>query len=83
MSRAIGDADYKGDTLRSRTDWLWPYGIEPRPFTADLILSEPSIEETTLTEDDQFFVMACDGLFDVMNGDEVSWFVLSIYLTNS
>lgn len=48
MTRALGDADVKGD------------GVTP----------DPEVTETTLTPRDEYFVMACDGLWDVVSNEE-------------
>ena len=40
-----------------------------------LIIAEPDIQATTLTDQDQFLLLACDGLFDVFTPDEVVTFV--------
>jgi serine/threonine protein phosphatase PrpC len=40
------------------------------------ISCEPDIFKYTLTKDDKFMVLACDGLFDVMTNDEIINFIL-------
>lgn len=48
MTRALGDADVKGD------------GVTP----------DPEVTEFTLTPSDEYVVMACDGLWDVIDAHE-------------
>jgi len=62
LSRSIGDLRFKVD------DDLSP---EEQIVTAD-----PDIKSFTLRSDDQFMVIACDGIWDVMKNQEVADFVL-------
>ncbi|KAH0928148.1 hypothetical protein HID58_013875 [Brassica napus] len=55
VTRALGDWDMK------RT---------PRGSSKSPLISEPEIKQTTLTEDDEFLVMACDGIWDVLTSQE-------------
>ena len=67
MSRALGDREYKGDVHSDI--WAYPAG-HSKQFTADLVLSEPMTTTETLDpETDEFLILACDGLWDVMNGE--------------
>jgi serine/threonine protein phosphatase PrpC len=69
VARAIGDADYKGDA-KDKYCWAYPEGHSEH-FTADLVSSEPEFKETELTADDEFLVLACDGVWDVLESQEV------------
>eukprot|EP00800_Vazella_pourtalesii_P012514 TRINITY_DN293_c1_g1_i1.p1 TRINITY_DN293_c1_g1~~TRINITY_DN293_c1_g1_i1.p1 ORF type:complete len:394 (-),score=84.58 TRINITY_DN293_c1_g1_i1:387-1568(-) len=61
LSRALGDFTYKhNDTLVA----------EEQIVTAD-----PDIIEKELCEDDEFIVLACDGIWDCMTNEEVLRFV--------
>lgn len=40
-----------------------------------LISSEPDVQHVTISEQDQFILLACDGLFDVFTPEEVVIFV--------
>lgn len=61
LSRAIGDLKYKqNDTL---------------PAADQIITAEPDICHIELTDEDEFFVLACDGVWDVMENQEVCDFV--------
>ncbi|KAJ0240126.1 protein phosphatase 2C 27 [Hirschfeldia incana] len=51
VSRAIGDWHMKG-----------PKGCSACPLTP-----EPELQETELSEEDEFLIMGCDGLWDVMS----------------
>ncbi len=57
VSRAFGDFDYKSNTTLSETE----QAIIP---TADVVVH-------TRTNDDLYLVLACDGIWDVMNNDQV------------
>ncbi len=64
VSRAIGDADFK-----MGSSWLKDFGI-----TANLVLADPEVEAIELTPEDDFIILACDGLWDVMdNQSAVDW----------
>jgi len=45
------------------------------PWEQPLVIAEPDIEVTTITENDQFLLVACDGLFDVFTGEDIVHFV--------
>lgn len=62
LSRAIGDLKYKGnDTL------------DPKD---QIITAQPDIKQVHLAKEDRFFVLACDGVWDVMTNQDVVDFVL-------
>lgn len=61
LSRAVGDMEYK-----KRSD----LGPEQQ-----VICSTPDIIEETLTPEDEFVVLACDGVWDVMTNQQVVDFV--------
>ena len=52
LSRAIGDLKYKANS-----------GL---PAKDQIISAEPDIRHVTLCPDDRFFLLACDGVWDVM-----------------
>ena len=62
VSRALGDFDYK------RSSEL--------PATEQLVSPEPDITVKDRSVDDQFVLLACDGIFDVMSNEEVVSYVL-------
>jgi serine/threonine protein phosphatase PrpC len=81
VSRAIGDSDYKGTGMLKYT-WSVPPSSSgekcrdmPLKFTSNLIIAEPTIKEEVLTDADDFFLLACDGLWDVLSYLEVVEFV--------
>src|SRR5689334_5140215 len=39
-------------------------------FTADLVLPNPEITELEITADDEFLILACDGLWDVFDNQD-------------
>jgi len=61
LSRAIGDFEFKQNAS----------------LTAEyqIVTSDPEIVEHTITEDDEFIVLACDGIWDCMTSEEVVDFV--------
>lgn len=61
LSRAIGDLKYKQD--------------ESLPVEAQIITAEPDIVVVNLREDDEFMVLACDGVWDLMSNEECVAFV--------
>eukprot|EP00996_Jenningsia_fusiforme_P006152 NODE_735_length_1941_cov_12.185518_g681_i0.p1 GENE.NODE_735_length_1941_cov_12.185518_g681_i0~~NODE_735_length_1941_cov_12.185518_g681_i0.p1 ORF type:complete len:474 (+),score=115.58 NODE_735_length_1941_cov_12.185518_g681_i0:233-1654(+) len=63
VTRAIGDLMWKDEEITGGK----PSGLIPQPH----------IQSLTLTENDSFVVIACDGLFDVMTHAEVIAFVAS------
>ena len=62
VSRALGDYDYKNVAGRGPCEQL----VSPEP--------EVSVEERA-TRDDEFAVLACDGIWDVMSNEELAAFV--------
>eukprot|EP00903_Cladosiphon_okamuranus_P013952 g12976.t1 len=82
VSRSIGDRDFKGFTKRRLEQgtegappldmpvlFAWPHG-HTGEFYDDLLTAEPEFEETVIGLDDEFLLMACDGLWDVLGKRE-------------
>lgn len=61
LSRAIGDLRYKTNTE-----------LDP---AAQIITAEPDIKAIELIEEDDFMVLACDGIWDVLENQEVVDFI--------
>lgn len=61
LSRAIGDLKYKGNT-----------NLKPKD---QIITAEPDVKVVDLLPEDKFFVLACDGVWDVMDNQQVVGFV--------
>ena len=62
--------------MRGEGDSFESSRIEEKGFEdAPLLVAEPEFELCTLSSDDQFILLACDGLFDVFtdNADLVSF----------
>jgi Protein phosphatase 2C len=53
LSRAIGDLKYKTN--------------EGLPREAQIITAQPDVRVFELTADDRFFILACDGVWDVLS----------------
>ncbi|XP_058507119.1 protein phosphatase 1B isoform X1 [Solea solea] len=64
VSRALGDYDYKCVDGKGATEQL----VSPEPEVFDLIRAP---------EQDQFVVLACDGIWDVMSNEDLCDFVKS------
>lgn len=62
VSRALGDFDYKRATDRGPVE--------------QLVSPEPEMHVMDRSDKDQFLLLACDGVFDVMTNDEIIGFVL-------
>lgn len=63
VSRALGDFDFK------EVDW--------RPQTEQLVSPEPEIYELERTHEDEFLILACDGVWDAIGNEELCAFVRS------
>ena len=63
LSRAIGDLKYKTNS-----------GL---PANEQIITAEPDVKHVVLTQNDPFFLLACDGVWDVMNNQQACEFVSS------
>lgn len=61
VSRALGDFDYKSSSGRGQCE--------------QLVSPEPDIHIEDRTESDEFLVLACDGIWDVMSNEDVCDFV--------
>lgn len=61
LSRAIGDLKYKTNS-----------GL---PANEQIISAEPDVKHVELTPKDSFFVLACDGVWDVMTNQQACDFV--------
>ncbi|XP_017052699.1 protein phosphatase 1B isoform X2 [Drosophila ficusphila] len=61
VSRALGDFDFKRDQSRSQVD--------------QMVSPEPDVTVCDRLESDEFIIIACDGIWDVMSSSEVSEFI--------
>lgn len=61
LSRAIGDLKYKGN--------------QELPPKDQIITAQPDVRKITLQPQDSFFVLACDGVWDVMSNQQCIDFV--------
>eukprot|EP00243_Klebsormidium_subtile_P005049 TRINITY_DN1977_c0_g1_i1.p1 TRINITY_DN1977_c0_g1~~TRINITY_DN1977_c0_g1_i1.p1 ORF type:complete len:398 (+),score=41.68 TRINITY_DN1977_c0_g1_i1:78-1271(+) len=81
VSRAFGDPLYKNDR-----HVMLEEGLQKRRFTKkfvertdlsrDWVTARPDVTHTTLTPDDQFVILASDGLWDTIKSQEAVQFVL-------
>lgn len=51
------------------TVFSWPHGHSGE-FRDDLLTAEPEFASTEIGPEDEFLLMACDGLWDVLGKDE-------------
>lgn len=76
VSRAFGDPDFKGNGLHSMlkrgiTDGFWSQDFaDGRHFSGDPVTVEPDVFELSLQENDEFLIVATDGLWDVVSSQE-------------
>nr|XP_023676012.1 protein phosphatase 1B-like isoform X1 [Paramormyrops kingsleyae] len=63
VSRALGDFDYKCANGRSPTE--------------QQVSPEPEVYEVERSEDDEFALLACDGIWDVMSNEDACSFIRS------
>nr|KAF6447474.1 hypothetical protein HJG63_011932 [Rousettus aegyptiacus] len=63
VSRALGDYDYKC--------------VDGKGPTEQLVSPEPEVYELLRAEEDEFIILACDGIWDVMSNEELCEFVKS------
>ncbi|KAL4641194.1 protein phosphatase 1B isoform X1 [Arapaima gigas] len=63
VSRALGDYDYKC--------------VDGKGPTEQLVSPEPEVFEIPRSQEDEFVVLACDGIWDVMSNEELCEFVKS------
>jgi serine/threonine protein phosphatase PrpC len=61
VSRALGDVAYKRP--------------KERPATEQIVSPEPDVDAMRREEGDEFIVLACDGIWDVMDNDAVTAYV--------
>jgi serine/threonine protein phosphatase PrpC len=71
VSRSIGDMDYKGFTKDQIVDafFLWPDN-HIKTFKEDLVIPDPEFQTRLLNKDDEFLILASDGLWDVVSPSE-------------
>lgn len=63
VSRALGDFEYKKNPALP----AWEQCVSPLP----------DVVNHTLSETDEFLVLACDGIWNVMTGQQVTHFTLN------
>lgn len=82
VSRSIGDPDYKGFAPGEKVDLCLPWPKNHSEiFSNDLIIADPDIKTLELCENDEFMVMASDGVWDVMTpAQAVNKVRYSVYL---
>jgi len=61
LSRSIGDLKYKQ--------------VRQLPMSAQMITAEPDIKQVTLDPEDEFLILACDGIWDCLTNEEAVQYV--------
>lgn len=61
LSRALGDLEYKQ--------------VSSLPPEEQMVTANPEIRSLRLTDDDEFLILACDGIWDVLTNDDAVAFV--------
>ena len=70
VARAFGDPEFKEPLQNDpKAFWSWPKG-HSKEFTGSLVISEPDVCTHNLSPDDDFIILACDGLWDVLTPRE-------------
>jgi len=75
VSRAFGDCEFKKGIQSIIEEEGGIINSEDKNWFEPLITAEPDIEVTQITKDDQFLLLACDGLYDVFTEEEIINFV--------
>lgn len=75
VSRAFGDCEFKKGIQSIIEEEGGIINSEDKNWFEPLITAEPDIEITQITKDDQFLLLACDGLYDVFTEEEIITFV--------
>jgi len=73
VSRSFGDIMHAGHELSTLTS-MKPAGSSPNDdeiLSSGIIIPVPEFTKTTLTEEDEFVVLASDGIFDVLSNQQV------------
>lgn len=48
----------------------------------DVVIAVPDIQTITITDDDDFLIMACDGVWDYVNEEEIACLVYTMLQNN-
>lgn len=76
VSRSIGDPDYKTFVPGAPVEafFSWPEG-HTQIFMADLVIPDPECKTREIRAEDEFLILASDGLWDVISSQEVVQYV--------
>jgi len=81
VSRAIGDIDYKRLVGKDVSQCFFDFPADHnKQFYNDLITAEPDFVAVDIQEDDEFLLIACDGLWDVMDEETAVEVVSEFFL---
>jgi len=72
VSRSLGDYTFKVDEIYANDGFSRRY----KRMDAPIVSAQPEITVVDFDSEDDFLIVACDGLFDVMSNDDVVKFVI-------
>merc|ERR1711988_1873897 len=82
VSRAFGDSEFKKGIREILGEENTSAGAkdesaedQDQDLTKPLVVAEPEIDVVDVTDEDEFILLACDGLFDVMSNQEAVDFI--------
>ncbi|KAK9916403.1 hypothetical protein WJX75_002189 [Coccomyxa subellipsoidea] len=76
VSRAFGDQEFKGSGMpgmleRGVSEEWWDQAFaDSKHLTEDLLVATPDVVEAPVLEDDEFLILATDGLWDVVTSHD-------------
>eukprot|EP00873_Tetraselmis_striata_P000418 jgi/Tetstr1/420682/TSEL_011768.t1 len=89
VTRAFGDAEFKGDENRAQMlqdgirDGYWSQEFaDSVKWSGDPVVATPDVSQIEITEEDEFMIIASDGLWDVYTSAEAISFVRREYRSN-
>jgi protein phosphatase 1A len=79
VSRAFGDYEFKGGRSELLDEFRYDGNSQAANFTlhSPPVIALPHVYELSRTIDDEFIIIATDGIWDVMNGSQAVTFVRS------
>jgi len=82
VSRAFGDIEHKKMKWGATDDEGWNAATALVGPSNNILLAEPEIVVETCLVDDEFVIIACDGLWDVMSSQQAVNFVRRVLATS-
>ena len=84
VSRAFGDYEFKGGRSELLEEFRYDGNVQATTSTlhAPPVVALPHVHELNRSTDDEFIIIATDGIWDVMNGSQAVTFVCSKLKSN-